>query len=477
MLDSSMRTAILRLARAKHSNRKIAKLLGVSRNSVKKVIRAGTDEVPAMNRVEVAEKYLDDIRSLYTRCAGNLVRVHEELAAKEIELAYSTLTAICRRHEIGTKPKQVKGRYYFAPGEEMQHDTSPHRVVIAGKERLVQCASLVCCYSRVLFAQAYPTFNRFYCKLFLSDAFRFLEGVCDRCMIDNTHVVVAGGSGKNAIIAPEMAGFATHFGFDFVAHEIGDANRSARVEGPFYFIERNFYPGRDFEDLADLNRKMTHWCREKSKRVIRTLGSRPIDLYETERVHLRPLPAFIPDVYAVHHRLVDLEGYVHLHTNLYSVPADFIGQRVEVRETRDCVELFIGPRRVAEHKREPEGARIRVTVSEHCPPGRRRPKGQRRRSRCQEEKTLRHVAPEFGQLLDALVRTHGYSIRRIRRLQRMYLDYPTDPLRQAIREALTYRMTDLARIEQMALRRIAGDYFKLDTNPSTMDPNPDKSNE
>ena len=39
MLDSETRATILRLARAGQSNRQIAKLLKVARNSVKKVIR------------------------------------------------------------------------------------------------------------------------------------------------------------------------------------------------------------------------------------------------------------------------------------------------------------------------------------------------------------------------------------------------------------------------------------------------------
>lgn len=476
MLDSETRAAILRLARAGQSIGQIAKLLRVGRNSVKNVIRAGTDEVPTIARVELAEPYLDEIRRLQKLCKGNLVRVHEELTASGINLAYSTLTATCRRHEIGANPKKVTGRYHFAPGEEMQHDTSPHDVVIARKQRRVQCASLAFCFSRMLFAQVYPTFNRFYCKVFLTEAFRFLDGVCVRCMIDNTHVVLAGGSGKDAIIAPEMAAFANHFGFEFVAHEIGEANRSARVEGPFHFIERNFYPGRTFADFADVNQQLAAWCRDKSKRTIRTIGTRPIDLYETEKAHVRPLPGFIPEVYALHHRHVDLEGYVHLHNNRYSVPARLIGRLLEVRETKERVLILERPRRVAIHKREPDGAGQRITLSEHCPPGRRRPRSRRNQPISREERTLRSAAAEFGQLLDALVKKHGRSIRRTRRLYRMYLDYPTEPLRNAIREALVYRMTDLKRIEQMALSHIAGDYFKIpvdstDQQSTDEDPN------
>ena len=52
----------------------------------------------------------------------------------------------------------------------MQHDTSPHEVEIGGAVRRVQTASLVLCYSRLLFFQCYPRFTRFECKVFLDDA-------------------------------------------------------------------------------------------------------------------------------------------------------------------------------------------------------------------------------------------------------------------------------------------------------------------
>lgn len=54
-------------------------------------------------------------------------------------------------------------------------------------------------------------------------------------------LVVAHGTGKRAVIAPEMEAFGSRLGFVFVAHEKGDANRSAHVERQFDHIENNFY--------------------------------------------------------------------------------------------------------------------------------------------------------------------------------------------------------------------------------------------
>jgi hypothetical protein len=161
------------------------------------------------------------------------VRVHEELEASGAEMSYPALTAFCRRHGIGQTPPVPAGKYGFEPGEETQHDTSPHEVELAGKKRKVQTASAVLCYSRMLFFQCYPTFQRFDCKVFLTEALRYFSGATERVMIDNTHVVVLRGTGRDMVPVPEMAGFAERFGFHFVAHEVGHANRSARVERPF----------------------------------------------------------------------------------------------------------------------------------------------------------------------------------------------------------------------------------------------------
>ena len=115
--------------------------------------------------------------------------------------------------------------------------------------------SAVLCYSRLLFFQINPRFQRFDCKVFLTDALEYMSGAPRRVMIDNTHVVVLRGSGREMIPVPEMEAFAERFGFRFVAHQIGDANRSARVERPFSFIENNFLAGRTFASWADLNQQ------------------------------------------------------------------------------------------------------------------------------------------------------------------------------------------------------------------------------
>jgi transposase len=143
----------------------------------------------------------------------------------------------------------------------------------------------------MLFFQINPTFQRFDCKVFLTDALRYMGGVVERIMIDNTHVVVLRGTGREMIPVPEMEAFAERFGFRFVAHERGDANRSARVERPFSFIEGNFLAGPAFTSWADLNRQARQWCDSVNSTYRKYIRAVPRELFAIERVHLKPLPA------------------------------------------------------------------------------------------------------------------------------------------------------------------------------------------
>ena len=308
MLSQAQRTTILELNAQGVSKREIARVLGISRVAVRKVLRSNSTAVPELQRPEKAEPYRQQILELFDQCKGNLVRVHEELVAGGAELSYTALTAFCRRHGIGYAPPVPAGQYDFAPGEEMQHDTSPHELELGGKKRKVQTASAVLCYSRMLFFQCYPTFRRFDCKVFLTDALRYMGGATARVMIDNTHVVVLRGSGRDMVPVPEMAAFGERFGFQFVAHAIGNANRSGRVERPFSFIEANFLAGRTFSSWEDLNQRAREWCDKVNSTYKKHIRAVPRELFAVERLHLKPLPAWIPEVYRLHQRLVDIEG-------------------------------------------------------------------------------------------------------------------------------------------------------------------------
>lgn len=287
-----------------------------------------------------------------------------------------------------------------------------------------------------------------------------MGGAPERVMIDNTHVVVLRGTGREMIPVPEMEVFAERFGFRFVAHAIGDANRSARVERPFHFIENNFLAGRAFASWEDLNSQARQWCDRVNSTYKKHIRAIPRELFAVERARLKPLPAWIPEVYRMHPRTVDTEGYVSVNSIRYSVPVAWIGRRVEARETRDKIVIDLDARHSVTHVRAVTPLERRVTLAEHRPP---RGEGVKRGDPHPEELAILLAAPELAAYVAALKekgrKVAGLALRQLLRLLR---EYPREPLLAAAREAFHYGLYDLDRVERMILRRVARDYFRLE---------------
>ena len=461
MLTRDQRKTILVLHEKGQSKRKIARSLKISRGSVREVIRSQDPNPPLILRESQAEPLRDEILELYTTLRGNLVRVHEELQVQGAKLSYPALTAFCRREGIGQKPKVPTGHYHFDPGQEMQHDTSPHRVEIAGKMRKVQTATAILCHSRMLYIQCYPRFRRFECKSFLTEALRFFGGAPETVLIDNTHVVVLRGTGAKMIPVTEMESFSRRFGFLFKAHEIGDPNRKGQAERSFHHFENNFLPGKTFQDFRDLNQQAKAWCEKKNASYKRHLKAKPVDLYALERTRLRPLPAHIPEPYRLHQRTVSVEGYVSLDTHRYSVPPEWIGRRVQVRETQERIEIETpSSRDPVIHQRVEDPSHGRSTLDQHKI---LRAQSRKKKQKPQEEEILRSIAPELGPYLEQFkAKTTKKTTFALRQLLRMVREYPRKPFIEAVERARQYGLYDLDRVETVVLQLVADEYFQLD---------------
>lgn len=451
--------AILRLKEKGIALREISRILRVSRNTVRKMLRGNGQQRP--QRASRYEALAPLIEEQLRRCKGNAVRVQEILQDQGHEIPYSTLTRVVRDLELREEEKRKRsGTYEFGPGEETQHDTSPHPLELGGKKITAQCASLVLAYSKKLFIQYYPAFTRFEAKVFLREAFLFMDGACPRCTIDNTSVIVAHGSGPDADIAPEMEHFGEIFGVRFIPHEVGDADRKARVERNFSYIENNFLAGRTFAHWHDLNHQARKWCvnTANSKRK-RSLGMSPDAAYVMEKPFLKSLPPYIPPVYQTLYRGVDVEGYVHVDTNRYSVPERLVGKEVEVHKLWDRIEIYWKQQKVADHERLLDKREARSTAKGHHLPLYR----QRTRSGpCKEEGGLVGHSEHLDRYVEEIKkRSPGRAVRQMRKLLSLKRTYPSKPFLQAVEEALRYGMHDLARLEQMILSYVAGDFFNI----------------
>jgi hypothetical protein len=315
----------------------------------------------------------------------------------------------------------------------------------------------------MIFIQYFPAFTRFEAKWFLSEALSFFQGSCSRCVVDNTSVVVAKGSGELAVFAPEVEAFAKTYGFQFLAHEVGDANRSARVERAFHYVENNFLAGRVFQDWQDLNAQARAWCTQVANaKPKRRLGMAPQEAFVTERPYLEELPALPPPIYEAVVRTVDNEGFARLDTNRYSVPERLLGKKVEIFKHPEHVEIFFNGKAVAKHSRVIGKRENRVTDPSHHAPRSRT----QRRQPCLQETLLRDIDPILDRYLDELKpRLHGRGARAMQRLLHFKRLYPPAAFLKAINHAAQYGLYDLARLENLILEHVAGDFFQLQLDP------------
>jgi len=457
MILSEISDSVRVLKAQGYSLREISRLLKLSRNTVRRILRGQGRAAAASSPCDA--QTLSRLEDAFRRACGNVVRVQQLLADEnELEVSYSTLTRWIRAAGLRSSPRR-SGEYRHAPGAEAQHDTSPHRVVIAGKPVTAQCAGLVLAYSRRLYVQYYPKFTRFEAKHFLLEAARFMDGTCPRCVIDNTSVIVADGTGADATIAPEMLAFARTLGFRFQAHEVGHADRKGRIERPFFYVETNFLPARSFSSFDDLNRQVLAWCRDiANQKPKRALGMSPEAAYLIEKPYLQPLPTVLPPVYDAFERVVDLYGYVSVDSNRYSVPERFVGQSVTVYKYPSDIRIYRRGLEIARHPRLIDQRDARHTVPEHHPTPMRRSRGP-----ILEEKLLAGHHPSLERYAAALKqRAHGRGVRALRRLLELKRTYPSAPFLAAVDQALQFGLFDLGRLERLILKQVIGDFFILD---------------
>lgn len=457
-----MKQTVQQLYLTGKSIREISRILELSRNTVRAILRKKDADSPNIYPPKLYEHELIDlIKPLLISCKGNLVRVHEMLKEEhDMELSYSTLTHLVRKYQLRNPQSQRIGEYVFEPGVEMQHDTSPHWVEIDGKKTKAQCASLIFGFSRKLFIQYYPRFTRFEAKVFLHNALLFMDASCKRCIIDNTSVILAAGAGVNAVVAPEMLFFSRIFGFKFIAHAVNDPDRKGKIERPFSYAENNFLAGRTFRDWQDLNEQARAWCDNvANKKIKRVLGSSPDLVYQQERPYCLILPSILPPIYNHLKRSVNTEGYISVETHRYSVPERLLGKDVDVYQYIDRLDIFYQHRKVATHPRLTGLPYQRICNKEHHPTFKRHALKQAI-SETERLLTGHHATLDlYIQQLKSHVRGRGFHVFK----QLLYFKqiYPMDAFMSAITTAQQYHLYDMKRLETIILRFISSDFFNF----------------
>jgi transposase len=454
-LEIDLRAAVRTLKRRGLGTRAVARALHVSRNAVRRILRG--EKVPAPTgprppaiisehpRLEII------VRLLFKQCDGMAQRMVECLEKEhKISMGYTTLTRYVR--ELGLRqPRRggrVSGEIITGPGVEGQLDTSPILFRFAPKPELVKLylAHLVLGFSRHRYAEFFARWTRFHAMVFLVRALRWFKGLPRYMGIDNGREIIILGSGRNAVVAPEMERFAERLGFEFVAIELGHKDRQGKVEKAHQFVQTNFLKNRRASNLADLNVQLAQWCRDLLPRRVRKQTFAPADRWEEELAHLQPVPVHIPEPTIVWQRKGDDKARVWLHSSSYRVPDRFVLKALTVRETGDELIMFDGRNEVCRHPRTPECERKHSPLKGH--PDQKTKRVPRSRPSA-EELDLRSIGPDVSRYLDALeCRPIRSSYARLRRLYRLSKNYPREIFVSTMAEALVRRAFDLNVVEK-----------------------------
>lgn len=349
------------------SIRSIARLLGISRNTVRKYLRA--PEVPKpksrAKRGSKLDPYKDYIRKRLAEGVENCVVLLREIRQLGYSGGYSILKAYVHPFRQRRSSPQATVRFETKPGEQAQVDFGRYRYRTPdGKVRHIWAFVMVLGWSRAIYVEFVPradinTFIR--CHL---NAFEYLGGIPRCCLYDNAKLVVLGrDEGGLPLWNQKFLDFALRLGFEIKLCRPYRARTKGKVERGVGYVESNFWPGARFLDLEDLNRQARVWLNTVANvRIHGTTRERPADRLSVERAHLMPLPGpekLLP--FLREERQVGRDGYVQWEGAFYGVPWTWVGKKVEVQVDRSVVQIWAGEELLAVHLRA-ERPGVRFTI-------------------------------------------------------------------------------------------------------------------
>jgi transposase len=352
------------------SGRAIAERLHCSRHTVAAALQL--QQPPAQTaapRASLLDPYVEQIKELLAKYPDlSAVRIREEIARGPH--GYTGSTIILRRYLRQIRP--ARGRVYqevhYEPGQALQVDWGEcGRVQVGSTTRKVSVFVAVLCYSRMVYIEFTLSQRKAEFYRGLVNALTFFGGSPRHLIFDNLKAAVLNGSGRSACYHPEFLALCGYFCLQPVACARRDPESKGVVEGSVRYVKHNALTGRAeqllrFEDYLAL---APYW-RDQVANVRRheSTHERPLDLWEEERVRLRPLPAIPFDTDEVVPAIVNPHARIAFDGNRYSAPPQFVRKPLTLRANRDELRLLHEGQVVAQHVRSYERGQVLV-LPEH----------------------------------------------------------------------------------------------------------------
>ncbi len=367
MIREEIRQQVQKLFAAGRKIRWIARHLKISRNSVREIVGSEKEASPETvaaktpSRLERFKGAVEEmLRQEETARQKNprIKPLTTRLIFKEIsKLGYQGGRTILddyirQRRGPSRRSRKPWRRFETAVAEEAQQDWSPYRVIIGGKEVVIQVFSIILCWSRYQFFTAYLD-QKLHTLLYGHvAAFKFFQGVPWSIAYDRQATITPCEVAGKPLINDTFKEFSAHYGFSITLCAPGHKERKGKIEKPFLHFERDFLPRRTFSSLEDLNRQILAWLNgeefpdDGNRRRHKTTGEVPFERWLEEKKYLFELPQtdYLPR--RVETRVVNHDCTVSVRGCLYTVPARLVEE--------GCREVWvaIGPEDLLIYDRE-----------------------------------------------------------------------------------------------------------------------------
>ena len=283
---------------------------------------------------------------------------------------------------------------------------------------------------RIVFDQKIETWLRLHVE-----AFAELGGVVGTIVPDNLKAAViraAFGVDEAASLNRSYRELARHYNFKIDPAPIYAPKKKGKVESAVKYVKRNFFVGRDKNDVEDTKRDLARWVNEiANTRIHGTTHRRPIDLFAEESSALKPLPERPYEPVIWYQARVHQDSHVAFDHRLYSAPWTLIGQKLWLRATTATVEIYdAADEIVATHARR--GRTVRSTIAAHLPEHR---EAWRHRSRPYWEQRADQIAPEVGAYIRAVFDLDD-TLNMLRTVQAIVTHLEKFPVERAVAACL-----------------------------------------
>lgn len=350
---------------------------GLDRKTVRKYLQNGLDPPaygPRKPKSSILEPYYEYLQQR--------LKTYPELTARRLlreirELGYPGGYTILTDYVKEIRPEVIHGyehRFETPPGDQAQTDFAHFKVVFTDEPdqiRVVWLFSMILGFSRHVFArfvlrQNLETLVR--CHI---AAFAHFGGVPKELLYDRAKTNVTGADSDGQVIFNNtLLDLARHYGFAPRACAPYRAKTKGKVERPFRYVRQDFFLGRCFRNLDDLNSQLSEWLDEVANQREHGTTRRLIpEAYLEDQEALLSLPQLPFSSVLNLERRITRDGMVSVEGNLYSVPDTAQRRVVEVQTLANEIRIYDSGRLVAMHEPlEGRGRRRIAAGHRHNPP-------------------------------------------------------------------------------------------------------------